>query len=585
MHAPDTNKNRTGGGPHGEPGIKRRTRCEKLFQKLKNERASWESHWQELADYIAPHRYRYQTSEHNQGKKRRDQIIDPHATMSHRTLASGMMTGITSPARPWFRLATPDQNIMEDTEARRWLYVIEQRIRDVMLRSNMYNALGVIYEDVGTFATGALGIFEDAEDVIRAYAYPVGSYWASTNDRGNVDTFARQYRLTVRQCVNEFGYENCSSTTREMWDNGDTENYRDVVHLIYPNPEWKRDRLESRFKRYASKHWETSSNEADQTSQSGQFLRESGYDEFPILVPRWQVTGEDVYGTNSPGMQMLGDIKSLQLLVKHKLLTVEKQVNPPLIGTTNIRGHRVSQLPGEITYVSTRDMADGGVRTLHEVNLNIGQLQEVIAETKQNISRGYYEDLFLMLAQSDRRQITATEIDERREEKLLMLGPVLERLNDDLLDPMIDRIFAIMNRMGLFPDPPESLEGVDLRVEYISIMAQAQRMVGLAGVDRMLLMAGQTAQINPDVLDKVNIDETVDLYADMLGVPPDMIRSEEEVLQMRTARAQQQAAEQQMAMAREQAETAKTLGTTPLNDGGTALDALMNTVTPGAPLV
>jgi hypothetical protein len=294
--------------------------------------------------------------------------------------------------------------------------------------------------------------------------------------------------------------------------------------------------------------------------EQAKMLRESGYDYFPVLAPRWEVSGEDVYGTSCPGMETLGDIRQLQLGEKRGAQAIEKMVNPPMVAPTALKTVRTSLLPGDITYSDERE-GQKGFRPAHEVNPRIQELEMKQDQVRNRIRRAFFEDLFLMLASSDRRQITAREVEERHEEKLLALGPVLEQLNQDLLDPLIDITFDIMLKQGLLPPAPQELEGVPLKVEYVSIMAQAQKLVGVSGLERFAGFVGNLVSQtgNPALLDKVDTDQLIDVYADQISVPSEVVRSDEDVAAMRQERAQAQQAQAQAATINEVAGAANKL--------------------------
>jgi hypothetical protein len=338
--------------------------------------------------------------------------------------------------------------------------------------------------------------------------------------------------------VQQFGKDNVSKRTRDLWQNGNYEEWIDVAHMVMPNEDYNEGKLLAKFKKYASIYWEVGADEDEQ------LLAQSGFDEFPIMAPRWSITGEDVYGM-SPGMDALGDIKQLQAMQRRMIQSIDKMVNPPMTAPMSLRNQKASLLPGDITYVDG-NQGQAGFKPAHEVKMPLGELQVLIQQTSQRVQKCFYEDLFLMLANSDRRQITAREIEERHEEKLLMLGPVLERQNEDLLDPLIDRTFAIMLRRGLLPPAPPEIAGQDLKVEYISIMAQAQKLVATAGIERFVGFAGNLAQAYPEILDKIDMDQVVDEYGDMLGVPQKIVRPDEVVAAIRQQRAEA-AQRQQMA--------------------------------------
>ena len=505
---------------------------------IKDERSTFFGHWEELSEYIMPRRGRFLTSKSNDGSKKNNKIIDSTGSMAVRTLSAGMMSGITSPARPWFRLATPEAALMEQSEVKQWLFGVEKKMRDIFSRSNLYNSLQTVYEELAVFGTGAMLISEDFDDVIRCYPFTVGEYGIAQSHRLQVDTFYREFNMTVAQLVEQFGMDNCSDAVQTMFKSGQLDKWVEVLHVIEPN-------LVREYNKKDNQNMPFHSCYVEKASKNERKLLESGYEEFPILAPRWHVTGVDIYG-RSPGMDVLGDIKALQVEQKRKAQGIDKMVNPPLQAPSSLRGQSASVLPGGVTYVDTMQGTQGGFRPTYEVNPRLAELQQDIQETQYRIQQGFYSDLFQMMMNSDRRQITAREIDERHEEKLLMLGPVLERLHTELLNPLIDRTFNIMARNDLLPPAPEELAGVTLKVEYISVMAQAQKAIGTGAIERLAGFVGNIAAAKPEVLDKFDADQSIDEYAEMLGVPPKIVVPDDIVQQIREQRQAQM--EQQMAM-------------------------------------
>jgi hypothetical protein len=571
--------------------LTKRQEYELLRSQLENERSSFLPHWRDLGDFILPRRPRMNLSDMNRGERRNTKIIDSSATLATRTLRSGMMSGITSPARPWFRLGTPDPALSEYGPVRGWLDIVGQRMSTAFLKSNLYNALPIIYGDLGVFGTSALLVEEDfSGDLFRFYALPIGSYSIANDENLRVRTFIREFNMTVRQLVAKFGraedgsgeidWSKFSTQVKNAWDQRQYEMWVPVVHVITQNIDFDPNKLHSKFKRYSSCYYESGAANVNQISETPDvFLRESGYDYFPVLAPRWEVTGEDCYGTDCPGMTALGDIKQLQLGEKRAAQAIEKMVHPPMVAPTSLMARAATILPGGITYVDERD-GQKGFRPAHEVNPRIAELSEWQQQVRERISRSFFEDLFLMLSQSDRREITAREIDERHEEKLLALGPVLEQLNQDLLDPLIDIAFDIMLRQGRIPEPPEELKGMPLKVEYISIMAQAQKLVGLAGIERFAGFVNQIAQTDPTILDKVDQDQMVDVYGDLTSVPAGIVRSDEDVAKIRAQRAQAQQAQHAAEVANQSAQAAKHLSQTDTG-GDNALTRLLQNAQAG----
>lgn len=544
---------------------------ELIRSQLDVERSSFISHWSDLGTYIMPRRPRFTLTDVNRGDRRNQAIIDSTATFAARTLASGMMSGVTSPARPWFRLATPTPGMMENANIKMWLYTVGNIMSTVYLRSNLYNVLPIIYGDMGTFGTACMFVEEDFEgDVLRFYPFAIGEYMISNNDKLKVDCFVREFQMTVRQIVQKFGkfgpdgkiesWDNFSLNIRNLWEQGQREAWIDLVHIVKPNDNYDPRKLESKYKKYISCYYERGSDGSSQDTQfhDDRVLREAGYDYFPVLAPRWEVNGEDAYGTNCPGMIALGDVKQLQLGERRMMQAIEKMVNPPMVAPTHMRQSKTSILPGDITYADIRD-GQGGFRPAHEVNPRVQELAFKQQEVQKRIQRAYFEDLFLMLASSNRREITAREIEERHEEKLLALGPVLEQLNQDLLDPLIDITFQICLRQGLFPPAPEELQGVDLKVEYISVMAQAQKLVGIAGLERFAGFAQGVIAADPSmaVLDKVDLDQMLDVYADAVSIAPNIVRSDEDVAAIREEKRKAQAMQARMQQLQEGAKAAK----------------------------
>lgn len=535
--------------------LTKRQELEILRGNLDSERQSFMSHYRDLADYILPRRPQFTISDTNKGDRRSNKIIDSTATLAARTTRSGMMSGVTSPARPWFRLTTPDPSLAEFSPVKVWLHIVSERMTDVFLRSNLYNVLPIIYSDMAVFGTGAMAVEEDPYgDVLKFHAMPIGSYMIATDDSHKVNVFFREFKLTIRQLVQKFGkvdesmeidWSNFSVHVKSSYERKQYDTWVEVCHAIIPNEDYDPNKPDS--KRFSSIYYEKGRDSSD--NRENKLLREAGFDFFPMLCPRWELSGEDIYGTDCPGMMALGDIKALQLMQKRKMQAVEKMINPPMIAPTSMRNSKATLLPGDITYNDERDGMKG-FRPAHEVNIRITELLESIKEHQDRIRRCFYEDLFLMLAQSDRRQITAREIEERHEEKLLALGPVLEQLNQDLLDPLIDIAFSVMMNQGLIPPAPPELQGVKLKVEYISIMAQAQKLVGTSGIEKFLQFTGNlvAASQQTEALDKIDFDQMIDVYGDLMSINPSIIRSDDIVATMRQQRQQALIAQKKMEM-------------------------------------
>lgn len=541
--------------------------------ELQSVRAPFEPVWRALAEYIEPSRFRGDWTERPIS---RDKIIDSTATFALNTLQSGMHSGITSPARPWFRLTTLDPELREYQPVKEYLSTVETRMREVFQASNVYNSFHVGYGDLGQFGQSVGLLVEDDDQVVRLHQLVHGQFWLARDERGQVTTLYRKFRWTVHQIVARFGYANVKRVSEAIataYDNAKYDDKYDVWHAIEP----RLDRnLNSRAKQdmpFLSNYWLDDT--ANRTTDG--LLEESGFQENPIIAPAWQLAGYDNYGL-SPGMVALGDIKMLQAEQKRKLEAIDKMVRPPMTGPTSMKNNPASLLPGSVTYVDD-PAGKGGFRPAFEVRLSINELAADIRETQDRINRAFYADLFLMLSNMEGIQPrNQFEIAERKEEKLLALGPVLENIYNGQLEPVIMRSYAIMNRNGLLPPPPPDIAGQEVKIEYVSMLAQAQKAVATGSIERGVAFAGQLAAAKPDVLDKVDLDQAIDEYFDMLGVPPSIVVSDDEVAEVRQQRAQQQQAMQAAEMAsqvapafKQGAEGAAVLADAQNNAGGAML--------------
>lgn len=546
------------------PDQTKKQRYESVRAEMKRSRTTFEPWWRDVADNILPSRLQLTQSDRQRGDRRNQKIIDSTGSFAARTLGSGMHAGVTSPARSWFRLSTPDPDLAEFGPVKEWLDLVRQGMEGVFHKSNLYQVLPTHYEDLGTFGTSAFALMEDDESTIRCYDFPVGSFWIANDRRRRVRVFVHETSLSVRQLVEQYGkrkpsggydWSNFSARVKNAWDRARYEEQIEIVQVVEPNVDYDPSKLESKRKRFLSCHYEVG-NTADV------MLEETGFDEFPLLASRWQVTGNDVYGTNCPGLMALGDIRQLQHGEKRGLQILDKINAPPMVGSVAMKQAALNMLPGGTSFVD--ETSDKKYRAAFDVSSFRFDLHENKQEqVRGRVRKAYFEDLFLMLAYSDQSRgaqpVTATEIQVRQEEKLLVLGPVLERLNQDLLNPLIDRTFAIMVRKGMIPEAPDELQGQALKVEYISIMAQAQKRVGLGSLHEFVGVLGQMAEFDPQILDKVDRDQIIDEFGSALSLPPRIIVPDEDVANVRQSRAQQQAAQAKTAMLKDASQGAKNL--------------------------
>ncbi len=534
--------------------------------QLKSERSSWWGHWKEISDYLLPRSGRFFIQDRNKGWKRHNNIYDNTGTRCLRVLAAGMMSGMTSPARPWFRLTTADGDLAKYAPVKLWLNQVTGLMHTVFQKSNTYRSLHSIYEELGAFGTAASLVMPNFHRVIHHYPLTAGEYALATNWEGEVTTLYREFQKTVHELVAEFGIDNVSPTVKGMYDRGNLDQWVTVIHCIEPRTDRDPSKIDNRNMAWKSVYFEVG-------ARPDQVLRESGFRRFPALCPRWATSGGDIYG-NSPGMEALGDMKQLQHEQLRKAQGIDYKTKPPLQVPASMKNRDVETLPGGVSYV---DMAgpNNAIRTAFEVNIDLSHLLADIQDVRERIRGAFYADLFLMLANQSDTRMTATEVAERHEEKLLMLGPVLERLQNELLDPLIELTFDQIMEAGILPPPPQELQGQDINVELVSMLAQAQRAIGVNSVDRLIGHIGNLAAAKGDlsVWDKFDSDKDIDGYAEMLGVNPEIIVPDDQVQAIRQQRAQQQAAQQQAAMLNQAADSAQKLAAAKTDQPNALTDA------------
>lgn len=498
----------------------------------------WEPYFRELRDNIQPTTGRFTDDERRTSSTHLKKIVDSKARKAQRTLTAGLMSGMTSPSRPWFKLGLLDKDLQESPNVDGWLHLAETRMYDVLRGSNIYRTLESAYRALSTYGTFAGLITPSFETVVHGHSFPMGRYRIAEGANGSIDFLHRDCRMTVHQMVERFGLENCSMRVKRHFDKGDWHQEITCLHAVEVRVDRDTSSPLPRDMPMASIYWEK--------GEAG-FLDIGGFGVRNILAPRWEQTESEAWSTNSPGMDALGDVVQLQQQHRDKAMAIQKMHNPPLMGSnTGATATHMRNIPGGITTVSTNDLSKGGLRPVYEVRPDIQWLVHDINETRERISQAFFEDLFLLTIQSDRRQVTAREIAERHEEKLLVLGPVLESLDHALLSPLIEATFHYMQQADLLPPAPDELQGQPLNVEYVSALAQAQKAVGVAPIERVVGFAGTLEQVKPGTMDLIDEEAVLRSFAEQIGPPPEVLRTREQVEEIRRARMEEQQAQQLM---------------------------------------
>jgi hypothetical protein len=524
------------------------------FQELKDQRSQWEPLWQDIRDYVVPDLGVFPGEEQTEGGKRYARLYDAEATCCADILAAGLLSGVSSPSRPWLKLTTMDPDLDKVPGVKEYLAELEHRMLLRFAKAEAYNALHQSYVELAAFGQACTIIKPHPSRLLALQNLTVGEYWLSADPYGTVDTMYRRFRMTAKQMVQQWGLDEVSSQVKSAYEADPFKRF-DIVHAIEPRwdrDEAKRDKLNKPFK---SIYFEE--------GQDDSLLSESGFDTFPVMCPRWMTCGPSVYG-RGPGARALSASKSLQRLQSRLATLVDYQTNPPRSYPASYKGTLSEFRPGGLIPITTQDQP--ALRVAWEPAGDANAVQALIMARKQEIQRYFFANVFQMIAASAGDQRTATEVQALEQEKVLLLGPVLERLHSELLDPLVSTTFNLMvENDELPPNPPEELLNRNLSVEYISVLAKQQKNASMQGIVNAVTQIGALAQMNPTALDKLDTDAVIDELADMNGVPPSLIVAGQKLALIRQTRAEQQ---QALAQQQQFAEAAKVM-----KDVGSAADS------------
>ena len=520
-------------------------RCMAKAKQMLHDRLNWEKRWKRIRDYQLPYIGEFEdTSDRsNPARRRDDKMLQGVAWQSAQVFSAGIMSGLTPPSRQWFKFGFSDPELNNNVQATKVLDQRQEIMQAVLAGSNFYNSVHSCYLEL-PFGQAPLAIFPDSKTGVRFQPLTIGTYALEVGGDGTVCRLLRKYQLTLEQVVDCFGEEALPERVRDRYAANRSQSKKfDVYWLVEPNRDREPGKLGRLNMPYRSMYWMAG-------SYDNEWLYVGGFEEFPVPVARYIVTGMDAYG-KGPGWFAEGDVNALNVMQKDKLLGVEMGVKPPVTATQDVMMNGVNIIPGGLTKLSD---ANSSVKPLFQVGLDIEHVSQEIVLTKDDIKRAYAADLFLMLDNIDNGQMTAREIIERQQEKLQQLGPVVQRLQDEFLNNILERVYNILDRGGAFPPIPEDvqelLSGQGVKIEYISPLAQAQKMSSLVNIEQAIGFTLQVAQAWPDAAKTIDPIATVTKYMEMLGAPAAMRRSEEEVQQMIQAeqQAMQQAQQEQQAM-------------------------------------
>jgi len=519
-----------------------RERCQRRLEGLKKTRQPYEDEAKEIAGFCQPARSRWLSTDQNKNSRQRNKRLNnSHGIFAMRTLQGGMTSGLSSPSRPWFTLQTFDDELNEDPAIKAWLAEAERLVYAFLAGTNFYGAAKAGYLELGMFGTEACVMVEHRVQGAVCHQATFGEYWIGLGDAMMPDSLYRRCPMTVVQAVQSFDRSKLRPAIVSAYDAGRYEEVCDFYHAIEPNDEFDDQYDDARGMPFRSVYWD-----ADASGASS-ILRVSGFREQPFWAPRWETAGGDAWGTG-PGHDALPDLRELQLQTRRKGEATDNAIWPEIIVPAQIKLRRQPK-----SVVSAAQMDKDAVQVPYQVPYQAIQvIGEDVRRCEEAIDRATYADLFMAITNMNGIQPrNIEEIAARNEEKLTQLGPVIERVNNEKLQVAIDRAFGIMQRGNLLPPAPDAIReaGGEIKVEFVSILTQMQRMVGLGQIERTVGFIGNLAAVNPEALDKLDVDEAIDEYASRAGTPPKLIRSDKDVEQIRSDRAEQQNMERMIAAA------------------------------------
>lgn len=527
-----------------------RERCVKRLGGMKLQRASWEPHWRSIAKFEQEMSGRWLTDDPSKGDKFNEKLLNGKAIECIDILTNGMASGLTSASRPWFKLTTKDPDLVNYQPVKVWLGQVEDLMRSLFQSTNFYPATHSGYRELVLYGIEAAVMTQHWRE--RAVVHPMtaGEFWIGLGDALSPDSLYRRAPMTVAMAVQKFGNA-VSSKVRTAYDRSNYDEWVPIFHAIEPNPERIPGKVDKTNMVYRSVYWEENCAEAGKD-----VLAFEGFEQQPFWAPRWDASGATPLYTRGPASRNLLTAKQLEIKELRLQQTIDYVVSPPLVGPPQLAQAESNLNPRGKTYLPSSDIAQ--FKPIWEVDpAALPALENDIARLEQKTERMLYTDLFKAITNMEGIQPrNDSEIGQRVEEKMTQLGPVVERVEKEKLRVAIDIAFAIILKNNMVPPAPPEIHGQELQIEFVSVLAQAQRAVGLGAIERVSGFVLNLIRADPAAGDKFNFDKAVDEYNNLSGAPPDLINSDDDVKAIRDGRAQQQRAAQLAAMAKPAADGA-----------------------------
>lgn len=527
-------------------------RADQLFSSP--ERVNTENIWEELAEFMLNNQYgvfRESTSTSTDlanvnvstaGAKRTRRVFDSTALQAVQELAAAFQGTLTNPATTWSKLRFQDMDLNDNEEAVNWLEEVNGIMHNKFNESNFNTEIAKGYQSFVAFGTMVLFHEEDDEDMdddnfggFRFTSMHMAKVAISENKKGFVDTIMRKFELTARQAIEKFGNDVHHEIQKAAIEN--PEKTFSFVHAIFPRD--KKDvKVDEKTGLAPGNKRPIASIYVD--ASHNVIVKEDGYYDFPVYSARWSLMPGERYG-RGPGHLALPDTRTLNKLKMRGLEAIDLQVRPPLLANQRDVFGQLDMRPGQISIVKNHE----GIREfVSQARSDI--LQFSVEELKDSIKSIFFLDKLLLPPRTETGEMTAFEVSQRVEQMQRVLGPVLSRLNHELLNPLVVRSFKMLSRAGQLPEMPDILRerGVNVEIVFVNQLARAQQMQDVSAIQQWVNNLGMLAQLNPEVIDVIDADGIAKHTARILGVPEVAVKSDAEVQDARDQRAEQQ---QQMA--------------------------------------
>lgn len=532
---------------------------------MKSRRKIIESHLEEVAEYIAPRNIGF-TSKPNMGEKRMSKIFDNTALTSVNLLAAGLHGMATNPSMSWFSLSMADPRFNEEDQVKNWLADVTRIMRAYMYApgTGITTALNEVYADLAAFGTAAMFIGLQKNGGLLYQSKPLSQVFIAENADGVVDTLALCYQITARNMKAMWPGKLSDKTEKMANDPSKCDEMVNVVYFVQPRSDGEYDpqRKDSRNLPFMACYFE-------ENGDRGEVLEETGYHEFPYAAPRWIKNSGEEYG-RSPGMEALPDVKMLQEMMRTTIKAAQKIVDPPINVPDDGHIGPVRTYPGGINYYR----GDKEITPL-QTGANIPLSLEMMNDLRNRIRNTFYVD---MLQFTTDTQMTATEVMQRTQERLRLLGPVVGRIEGELIGTTVVRSFGLLYRSKKLPEAPEMVQGQQFVVQFVSPIAMAQKQTEANGLAQALQFVLPVAERLPDaarsILAPIKVEKLWPWVADRFNVDPDLTKTREEV--------EAEAEREEQARANQEALMAAQMGADAAGKGAGAVEKLAKANQAGA---